>query len=380
MSRRTEQFQETRSTTEGTPEPRQQPPSDTRTGPAQAGPVARAVHFLLTERVALLGVLLIVLLIWMKTLDFGGYLIAPYDSTYLGANLDSMVPVCLLALAELVVMVAGRGGIDLSVGGIVSLAGMAFGYLYGIWHWPLLPALAVTVLLGGLLGALNGFLIAYLRFPALIATLAAGYAFGSIALSLHNSDPISTERIQNLSSITHSSTVPGLESVIPPFPAQVLTFMLPTAVVLWLLINLTTFGRRLYGVGTNETAAHFAGVSVRRLRFRAYATSGLLSGLVAVLTVAQFASARPDAGSAGNGMALPAITIAVLGGVAVSGGIGRVGGVVLAALLVTWLNTGILLMFNTSEGGEYQMLALGAVLLLSALLNSLTMRSYGSLR
>ena len=89
---------------------------------------------------------------------------------------------------------------------------------------------------------------------------------------------------------------------------------------------------------------------VRGTRFKAYAYAGLISGLVAVVTVAQFASARPDAGVSGNGMALPAITIAVLGGVAITGGIGRVAGVVLATLLIVWLNAGILLAFVGNEG------------------------------
>jgi ribose transport system permease protein/erythritol transport system permease protein len=90
--------------------------------------------------------------------------------------------------------------------------------------------------------------------------------------------------------------------------------------------------------------------------------------------VAQFASARPDAGSVGNGMALPAITIAVLGGVVVAGGIGRVAGVVIAGLLVVWLNAGILLFFEGSDGSQFQLFALGALLVSSALLNAWTLR------
>ena len=112
-------------------------------------------------------------------------------------------------------------------------------------------------------------------------------------------------------------------------------------------------------------------------RFKAYVYAGLISGLVAVVTVAQFASARPDAGVSGNGMALPAITIAVLGGVAITGGIGRVAGVVLATLLIVWLNAGILLAFVGNEGSQYQLLALGVVLIFAALLNGLTTRRYG---
>ena len=167
---------------------------------------------------------------------------------------------------------------------------------------------------------------------------------------------------------------------VPDVPLGLFTFLLPTVLVVWLLLARTTYGRRLYAVGTNDVAGRWAGLPVRGTRFKAYVYAGLISGLVAVVTVAQFASARPDAGVSGNGMALPAITIAVLGGVAITGGIGRVAGVVLATLLIVWLNAGILLAFVGNEGSQYQLLALGAVLIFAALLNGLTTRRYGGSR
>jgi ribose/xylose/arabinose/galactoside ABC-type transport system permease subunit len=340
---------------------------------------AKALRIILTERVALLAILLVVVLVWMKYLDYSGYLVAPYDTSYLASALETMVPLCLLALAELVVIVSGRGGIDLSVGSIVSLAGMVFGFLVGKWDVPLLLALVVTVLVGGLLGAVNGVLVAYLGFPALIATLATFYAYSSLALVTNDNAPISTKAIQDTHSLTRDVHIPGL-SFLPPIPIQFFTFLLPCALFAWLLVNRVTYGRKLYAVGTNDTAARYASLSVAGVRFRAFVLAGLLSGVVAVVTVAQFASARPDAGTVGNGMALPAITIAVLGGVAISGGVGRVGGVIAAALLIVWLNAGILLMFEGSQGSQYQLLALGVVLVGSALLNAVTLRRYGSLQ
>lgn len=330
----------------------------------------RATERLLTDRVALLAVLLAVLLVWMSVLSAQGYLTAPYDLPYLGATLDNVVPLCLLGLAEFVVMVSGRGGIDLSVGSMVSVVGMAFGFMVGRWGWPVLPSVVAALLVGAALGAVNGVLVAYLRFPALIATLATYYGYGSLALVSTNAAPISNRPVQELAGLTSSVPVFGDVSV----PLQVFTFLLPSAVLVWLLVNRTSYGRRLYAVGTNETAARFANLNVASVRFRAYLLSGVLSGVAGVVTVAQFASARPDAGSTGNGMALPAITIAVLGGVAIAGGIGRVGGVLVAALLVVWLNAGILLAFEGSEGGQYQLAALGILLIASALLNVLTVR------
>jgi ribose transport system permease protein/erythritol transport system permease protein len=310
---------------------------------------------------------------WFYFLGQQGYLVAPYDSDYLASALDTLVPLCLLGFAELAVIVSGRGGIDLSVGSIVSLAGMVFGFTLGLWHWPLLLAALATVVTGAVLGAVNGFLVAYLGFPALIATLATYYAFGALALLSHRNAPISTKPIQHVHSLTRTVSLP-LGNQVPDVPLQVLTFLLPVAVIVWLVVNRMTYGRKLYAIGTNDIAARFANIGVRRSRFLAYAISGTLSGLAAVVIVAQFASARPDAGSVGNGMALPAITIAVLGGVAIIGGVGRVAGVILAGLLVVWLNAGILLAFEGSDGSQFQLFALGALLVLSALLNAYSLR------
>ena len=337
------------------------------------GAARRALDLVLSERVPLLAVLLVLVVGWFFLLSNQGYLVAPYDSDYMFAALDSLVPLCLLAFAQLLVIVSGRGGIDLSVGSIVSLSGMAFGFMVGRWDWPVLAALVVTVAFGALLGAVNGVLVAYLGFPALIATLATYYAFGALALLSNNNAPISSKPIQDVHSLTRTVSLP-LGDQVPDVPLQVMTFLIPTAVVVWLVVNRTAYGRRLYGIGTNDVAARFANIPVRRTRFLAYVLSGLLSGLAAVVTVAQFASARPDAGSVGNGMALPAITIAVLGGVAIIGGIGRVAGVILAGLLVVWLNAGILLAFEGSDGSQFQLFALGALLVLSALLNAYSVR------
>jgi ribose/xylose/arabinose/galactoside ABC-type transport system permease subunit len=354
--------------------------TDTRTPPAPAvghdeSLAQRVLRVALTERVVLLAVLLVVVVVWFRLLGSGGYLVAPYDLRYLGNALESMVPFALLALAELFVIVSGRGGIDLSVGAIVSLAGMVFGLMVGEWGWPLLPSIVGCLVVGALLGAVNGTLVAHLRFPALIATLATYYAYSSLALVANANAPISTSPIVALHGLTRNVELP----LLPPVPLHVFTILLPCAVLAWVVLARSTYGRSLYAVGTNDVAAGYAAQPVTRTRFTAYVISGLLSGVVALVTVAQFASARPDAGTVGNGMALPAITIAVLGGVAIQGGIGQIGGVLVAALLVTWLNAGMLLAFEGSDGSRYQLLALGLVLVLSALLNTLALRRYGRL-
>jgi ribose/xylose/arabinose/galactoside ABC-type transport system permease subunit len=332
----------------------------------------RVLEAVLTQRIVLLGVLIVVVVIVLMYLSANGYLTGDYDFDYMSATLIDAVPLALLGFAELIVIVSGRGGIDLSVGAMVSLVGMIFGFAYGQWGWPLWAAIPLALLVGGVLGGINGLLIAHVGFPALIATLATYYAYKSVALVINDQKPINSTQIQDLYSLTGSVRIPLIGDYIPDVPLGVFTFLAPVLVILWLVLARGTYGRRLYAVGTNDTAARWAGIGVAATRMRAYILSGVLSGLVAVYISAEFASARPDAGTSGNGLALPAITIAVLGGVAITGGIGRLAGVLLATVLIVWLNAGIILYFEGNAGSQFQLLALGVVLILAALLNGLT--------
>ena len=339
---------------------------------------ARILRALLTQRIVLLAVLVVAVVVYFILLGTNGYLTANYDFDYMSAALINAVPLALLGFAELIVILSGRGGIDLSVGAIVSLAGMIFGFAYGQWGWPLWLAIVITMVVGAALGLVNGILVAYIGFPALIATLATYYTYKSLAVVINNQRPISTRPIQNLyDSTARSVELPLIGSWIPNVPKGIFLFLLPTLVVVWLLLAHTTYGRRAYAIGTNDVAARWSAIGVRPTRAAAYTLSGAISGLVAVVTVGQFASARPDAGVSGNGMALPAITIAVLGGVAITGGIGRVSGIVLATLLIVWMNAGIRLAFEGNAGPQNQLLALGVLLVFAALLNGFALRRYG---
>lgn len=333
---------------------------------------------LLTQRAALLAVLAILLLIVMSVLDAQGALSGPYNAKYLASSTIALVGLAMLALAQLIVIVSGRGGIDLSVGSMVSLSGVFFGFSYGIWGWDLPTAFIATVLVGALLGGINGVLIAYVGFPPLIMTLATYYAYRSLALVFSDQKPVNSEIIQDFYGAARAVQIPGL-AFIPPIPLGVITFLIPTAIFVWILMNKTVFGRKLYAIGTNDVAALWTGINVKATRMWAYILSGIISSLVAIYTVAQFASARPDAGTSGSGMALPAITIAVLGGVAITGGIGRVGGVLIAALLIVWLNAGILLAIPGNEGAQTPLLALGLVLIGASLLNAATKKRFGGI-
>jgi rhamnose transport system permease protein len=354
----------------------QMSPAAAPSRPTGPGTKDRLVKAVLTQRVLLLAVLVVLVLVVMTSLDAGGFMAGSYNSDYLAGALINAVPLAMLGLAQLVVIVSGGGGIDLSVGAIVSVVSMVFGFMYGEWGFPLGVAIFGAIVLGAVLGTVNGVLVAYLGFPPLIATLASYYAYRSLAIVINHQQPISTPAIQDLFSLSRSVGIPGIGQYLPDIPLGIFLFLVPTVVVVWFVLNRSPYGRRLFAIGTNDVAARWSGLNVAATRARAYAMSGAISGLAALAIVSEFASARPDAGDTGSGLALPSITIAVLAGVAITGGIGRVSGVVVATVLILWIDAGILLLFVGNLGAQLQSLALGAILVIAALLNGYTNRRY----
>jgi ribose/xylose/arabinose/galactoside ABC-type transport system permease subunit len=314
---------------------------------------------LLSERPLFLLLLLAIIVVVNAAL-------VPYFLTL--GNLLSLtayaVEIGLLALGEVVVIITGAGAIDLSVGSMVSFASMVFGLLLTRGHVPLWLGITLTLGFGVLMGSVNGLFVTVFRFPALIVTLATLYAYASVPLVLTNTVPIS-----NLPSGLYRLT-----GSLAGVPTQVVVVFIPVVLVLGFVLHATVLGRYVYSIGINELAARFAAVPVRWTRFAAFCLSGLLAGLTAVVTTSRFASARPDAGM---GMELQAITIAVLGGASIAGGSGTVAGVVLATLLVTVMDNA---MNVAGLQSTWQLGALGALLIGSALLNQLVRQRFGTRR
>jgi len=265
----------------------------------------------------------------------------------------------LLALGQSLVILGGNGGIDLSVGSMLSLSGVLMGLMtqYG----GLNPWLAAVITLGASvgLGAVNGILVAGLSIPPLIVTLSTLYLYGSLANVLTGGGQLGG---------FDRAGFPALgQTAILGIPTQVLLVFLPaTAVCVWVL-HRTRSGRVLYQVGTSQLAASLVGIDVRRARFTLYCVSGLLAGLGAIVTNSWLLTARP---SAGAGLELQAITIAVLGGIDIFGGRGYLSGTFLGVILVVVLNSGLQL---AGVGGSIQTGLLGAVLVVSVLLNNLVL-------
>ena len=174
---------------------------------------SRALEALLTQRIVLLAVLIVLVLAVMMSLDAAGQLSGSYNADYLASALISAVPLAILGLAQLLVILSGRGGIDLSVGSIVSLTGIFFGLAYGTWGWSFFSSLVLAIIVGGFCGAINGALVSYIGFPPLIATLATYYAFRSLALVISDQKPINSPEIQEFYSAAQSIELPVIGKI-----------------------------------------------------------------------------------------------------------------------------------------------------------------------
>jgi ribose/xylose/arabinose/galactoside ABC-type transport system permease subunit len=263
----------------------------------------------------------------------------------------------LVALGQALVILCGGAGIDISVGGMVSLAATA----------PLLlakaglPSLLIApgcLLCGLALGIVNGLLVTRLRLLPLIATLATFYVYSGGAVAL-----------------TAGAAQAGVPPLLLPWgrgaalglPLPFLTLALPLFLVASVLLGWTSYGRWIYAMGFNERSARLVGIPVDRVRLIAYAASGLLAGCAALVSLAWLGSGRPNVG---QDLELTSLTAAMLGGIGILGGKGGVLGVLAAVLLLVTLQTGLL---QLNVNSVWQVGIVGATLVLVLLVDNLAL-------
>ncbi|GEM86572.1 ABC transporter permease [Meiothermus granaticius] len=256
----------------------------------------------------------------------------------------------LMALGMTLVIITG--GIDLSVGSVLGLSGITMGFLYtaGLNIW--LAAL-LGVATGALCGWINGQLITRAGIPPLIVTLATLAIFRGLALGI--------SQAHSFGNYPKAFLALGA-GYLGPVPNQLFLLVL-LALGVGVVLARSTFGRFVYAIGNNPTAARFSGVPVNRVLVWVYTLSGLLAGLAGVIFTARVSSARSDAGI---GTELDAITAVVLGGASIAGGSGSVVGTLLGLLLVGVVRNGLTLAFIPAE---QQAIIIGAILLVAVLLN-----------
>lgn len=239
--------------------------------------------------------------------------------------------VLLVAVGSAIVIITRS--VDLSVGSVVGLTAYLTGRLFidipGI-H-PVLVFVA-GVLLGAVLGLINGALVAFARVPALVITLGTMYIYRGINVSWAGSDRI------NASDLPSGFRALGTGAIgSGPFasiPYLTIIALIVLAAAAWYLRNLRG-GRELYAIGSDPAAAELYGLPVTRRIIIAFVASGALSGFAGVLYAARYGTVASNAGS---GWELQAIGAAVIGGVAIAGGVGTVWGAAIGAFLLLTIN------------------------------------------
>jgi len=268
----------------------------------------------------------------------------------------------VLSLGAAVVIIAG--GIDLSVGAVVALASVVAARLMTKWlpgaHTSgTLPthlvavAIALTLVMGLLIGILHAFMINLLRLPPFIATLATMAGLRSLAIVLSENQSINVPfRAFRALGSNNWYTVPIFVAV---------------AAAMSVMMGATVLGRHLYALGGNEAAARLSGLPTRRLKAIAYGLSGTLSALGGVLFAGNIGQGQ--GATMGMSFELYAITAAVVGGCSLSGGVGSIRGTVLGLILIQVVIKGTGMVVRWIDSSQIEGLVLGTVVVLAVAFN-----------
>ncbi|MBV8622651.1 MAG: sugar ABC transporter permease [Herbaspirillum sp.] len=342
-----------------------------------------------------------------------GTLMRPLNLTNLVLQNSYIV---IMALGMLMVIVAGH--IDLSVGSVVGLIGALAAVLMVDYGWGFVPASIVCLIAGGLIGAAQGYWIAYFKIPSFIVTLAGMLVFKGMALALLQGQSLGPfpQTFQMLSSgfipeltdatgFRTTSLIVGILAAVVlvlvklhgrrkqtkhgmedepvlffllkngVFAAAIIAFsyllstyrgmpnvliiMFALMVLYTFVTSRTTLGRRVYAVGGNEKAAKLSGIKTERVSFFTFVNMGVLAALAGLIFAARLNTATPKAGL---GFELDVIAACFIGGASASGGVGKVMGAVIGAFIMGVMNNGMSIM---GIGIDYQQMIKGFVLLMA---------------
>ncbi|KPL73009.1 hypothetical protein ADM99_07350 [Leptolinea tardivitalis] len=266
-------------------------------------------------------------------------------------NFQSMAFQCseigILALGIMLTMITG--GIDLSVNAIANLAGITAGLILTNMApagstpetitLAIILAIVAALLVGLICGAFNGFLITRIGISPILATLGTMTLFSGLTIGITKGTGIF--------GIPEFQFLGNGDFFKIPIPFIIFIVM---AIFISILLNRTTLGMRLYLIGTNPVASKFSGVDNRNVLLRVYALSGLLSSIAGIVILARTNSANADYGGS---YVLMAILIAVLGGVDVAGGFGKISGMLLGLFSLQFLSTGLNMLLAEYRGANF---------------------------
>ena len=270
----------------------------------------------------------------------------------------------VLALGVTFVIITG--GIDLSIGTVMTFSAVMSGVFITFWGLPVPVGVLGGLLTGTLAGAINGWIIAKMKIPPFISTLGMMYVAKGLSLIISGLKPI---YFNDAPAFRDLSTGSVIGSIIPGFAIpNAVVIMFLAAIVASLLLTRTVLGRYTFALGSNEEATRLSGVNVDRWKIAVYTVGGIFAGLGGVLMAARLNSAQP---ALGQGYELDAIAAVVIGGTSLSGGEGTILGTVIGAFVMSVLTNGLRIM---SVPQEWQTVVTGAIIIVAVYLDIIRRR------
>lgn len=291
-----------------------------------------------------------------KVLAFGSLALLLIIFSFLSPNffkVDNLVGI-LLATAVNGVLAVGitfvliTGGIDLSIGTVLTISAVSAGIFITNMKMPIGVGLICTLLVGALCGLINGILIAKAKLPAFIATLGTMMVTKGLALILSKTKPIYFNDTPSFNNISMGSFM-GI-------PTAVIIFLI-MAIIAGLVLSKTILGRYDFALGSNEEAARLSGINVDNWKILLYMLCSIFAALAGILMASRLNSAQPALGA---GYEMDAIAAAVIGGTSLSGGEGSILGTVIGAFIISTLTNGLRIL---SVPQEWQTVVTGAIVI-----------------
>lgn len=259
-------------------------------------------------------------------------------------------------LAYGMTMVLLAAGIDLSMGSMVSFASVFSAYFIASKGMPVWLIVAATILFGGLLGCVNGFIVTKTGMWPFIVTLSTSLIIGGLAYSISKGTPV---RI-----MVDSFNVIGT-GFIGPISLPVI-YMVALLILCYILLQKTRFGRHIYAVGGNAEAARFAGINTVKVGIIVYMLSGMFAAFTGIFLTARMYTGQPTLGAS---MVNDAIAATVVGGTSMAGGKGRIVGTLIGAMLIGTISNGMNLIGMSSY---LQDIAKGIIILVAVYVDTLS--------
>lgn len=260
-------------------------------------------------------------------------------------------------LAIAVTMIIITGGIDLSIGTLMTFTAVTAGVILSYWGLPLPLGVVGAIGMGALCGFVSGTLVSRMKIPPFIATLGMMLILKGLSLVVSGTKPIYFNDTPGYTQIAQGSLV-GLVFPAVPVPNGVLILFAVALFQGWVL-NRTLLGRYCFAMGSNEEAARLSGVDTRAWKTAIYALGGAICGIAGLLISSRLNSAQP---ALGLGYELDAIAAVVIGGTSLAGGRGTILGTVIGALIMAVLLNGLRIL---SVAQEWQTVVTGVIIIVA---------------